>query len=535
MRLTDYLELLRRRRGLVVLIMLGTTVAALALAYYKQPLYRATARLRVRPVAPASDLGVFLQNALRFQTSVQTEGELLRSSPVAEGVLRTVSGAGTEPRDVLKDLEVIPLPNTDVLIVSITWSDPAMARDLANAFVDNYIDVRRKQAAQEAESALAFIADLVKASEARLDSIDATLRGMVPEDPGLAEVVADRDSAVAQLGVRRTQQQALLERSSLALGVADVIERAALPLETGEDLPRNGVLGFLIGIPLALGAVLLLDSSDMTVKTRGEARVHTKADVIGVIPRDPSWRSGRKARLVTATEPLAPASEAYRMAAVNLAPQLNGLRRILVTSPGEGEGKTATAANLAISFMEAGYRVALVSMDFRRPRLHAFFNSPQAPGTSDVVTGAASLEEALIEPTKQLAILTSGGLPKHPHRIVRDAVTNGLFAEMLDRNGAGTPPTGSRPNGSRAKKVPAAEGDRTVVVIDAPATLEGAEVSSIAGHVDGVLLVVRANKTTRSAAAQAADQIRRSGGNLVGTLLVDVPKAKGGAESRPEA
>lgn len=523
MRLTDYLELLRRRRGLVVLIVLGTTIAALALAYYKPPLYKASARIRVRPVAPASDLGLFLQNALRFQASVQTEGELVRSGPVAEGVLRSVSGAGDEPADVLKDLEVIPLPNTDVLVVIVTRRDPALARDLANAFVDSYIDVRRRQAAQEAEAALVFIVELVKDSEAKLNAVEARLSRMAPEHPDYAQAVAERENLVAQVALRRTQQQGLLERSSLSIGVADVIERASLPPESAEDLPRNGVLGFLIGIPLALGAVLLLDSSDTTVKTRGEAQAHTQADVLGVIPRDPAWRNARKARLVTATEPLAPAAEAYRMAAVNVAPHVNGLRRILVTSPGEGEGKSATAANLAVSFMEAGYRVALVSMDFRRPRLHAFFNSPPSPGVSEVITGQVSLDQSVVEPTKLLTILPSGAIPKHPHRIVRDAVMDGLFADMLDRGS----------NGSRPKKASGsgvAPEERTLVIIDAPATLEGAEVSSVAGLVDGVVLVVRANRTTRSAATQAADQIRRSGGKLLGALLVDAASGKRGAE-----
>lgn len=527
MRLTDYLELLRRRRALVALIVLGTTIGALALAYYQPPLYKATARMRVRPVAPASDLGQFLQERLRFQTSVQTEAELVKSAPVAEGVLRAVPGAGKEPADLLRDLEVVPLPNTDVLLVSVTSFQPSLARDLANAFVDSYIDIRRQQAAQEAEAALGFVSEQVKATQQQLNDLDAQLDRLEDaggtDNPRYGAVKTERDNVLAQLALQRAQQQALLERGALSLGVADVIERASRPEEAGPDLPRNAVLGFLIGIPLAIGAVLLLDSGDTTLKTRSEAEAHTEAGVLGVVPRDRGWRDPRKARLVTAADPLSPAAESYRMVAVNVAPQLNGLHRVLVTSPGEGEGKSATAANLAVSFMEAGYRVALVSMDFRRPRLHDFFGARPGPGLSDVLTGRVPLEESVVRPSKQLAILPSGAIPEHPHRLVLDAVMDGLMSKLLGKGDNGGRGNGSGP-GKRSKLKGSADKQPGLVIIDAPATLEGAEVSSVAGLVDGVVLVLRANQTTRSAAGEAAEQIRRSGGTLLGVVLVHAPK-----------
>lgn len=505
MRLVDYLRLLRERVLLVMVVVTATVLAAVALSYAETPTYEATARLRVRPVAPASGLGDFLSENLRFQTSVQTEAELLQSTPVASRVAERLE-LSRDPQSLVNALTVIVVRNTDVLELRVRDQQPVLARDIANAFVDEYISYRREQAADEAESALKFVSERLEATRDRLDDLDDRLEGMDPSNPRYEVLRSERENVLAELGVRRTQQDALAQGTSLAIGVADSIERASLPEPAGSDLPRNAVLGFLIGLPMAVGLVLLLDSSDERLRSKDEAAEATDAEILGIVPRDPTWRDASKPKLASVLDPLSPTAEAYRMVAVNLGPKLGPTRRVLVTSPGENEGKTTTTANLAVALRELGDRVTVVSADLRKPRLHRFLFEERSPGLVEVLSGEVRLREAVRRVSTGLHFLPSGSETAHPHRLLRGE----RFARLLDHLSEASSNGHQGSNG---------HGPRTMV-IDAPGVLRGAEVSSLASMADGIVLVVRAGETSRDAAREAAVQIRKGGGRLLGVVVV---------------
>jgi Mrp family chromosome partitioning ATPase len=222
---------------------------------------------------------------------------------------------------------------------------------------------------------------------------------------------------------------------------------------------------------------------------------------------------------VAAADPVSKPAEAYRMLGVNLAPKINGLTRILVTSPGSAEGKSVTAANLAVSFVEAGYRVGIVSVDFRRPRLHRYFAVRESPGLAEGLTGAVPTGRAVVQLSTNLVLVPSGNGSRHPHQLLREA----RFVSFLDKLSSFLSRNGK--DGSRDGR----SGRPALVILDAPAVLEAAEVSSLASLVDGIVLAIRGGRTTRDAAREAAEQIRKSGGNLLGCVLVDAdPSAANG-------
>jgi protein-tyrosine kinase len=180
--------------------------------------------------------------------------------------------------------------------------------------------------------------------------------------------------------------------------------------------------------------------------------------------------------LVAATEPLSPAAEHYRALRSRIAQLENDqiVRVIQITSPGKGDGKTVTALNLALTMArEFQRRVLAIDADLRYPRMHELLGLAPGPGLVEVLTGEASLEDALVElPEQHLTVLRAGHSYDRP-------------AEML----------GSAPM-RRLLDTLRSQFDR-IVIDSAPAIV--ADPGAMAPIVDGMLLVVRSGVTTRPA------------------------------------
>jgi protein-tyrosine kinase len=184
--------------------------------------------------------------------------------------------------------------------------------------------------------------------------------------------------------------------------------------------------------------------------------------------------------LVAALRPLSPAAEQYRSLRSRIAQAENGhgLRVIQVSSPGRRDGKTVTALNLALTMaQEFQRRVLMLDADLRQPRAHALLGLTPGPGLVDVLTGTATLEDALIEiQDHHLTVLRAGAAYERP-------------AEML----------GSAPM-RRLIDTLRTQFDR--VVVDSPAA-EVSDPGALGPLVDGLVLVVRASVTTKPAIARA--------------------------------
>jgi len=166
---------------------------------------------------------------------------------------------------------------------------------------------------------------------------------------------------------------------------------------------------------------------------------------------------------------------------------------MLVTSPGQGEGKTLTASNLALAMaQESRRRVCLIDADLRKPTLQQLFGLPDGPGLCDVLAGTASLSSALVGLEEhQLTILPAGHVPSHPAELLGTAA----MRRMLDRLRTGF--------------------DR--IIVDAPPALPLADVGILTPLIDVVLLVVRARFTSKPAIRDAVASLDRS--KLLGLVL----------------
>ena len=189
--------------------------------------------------------------------------------------------------------------------------------------------------------------------------------------------------------------------------------------------------------------------------------------------------------LLAALAPGAAAGEQYRALRTRVAHADHGaaVDVILVTSPGRGEGKSLTAANLALTMaQDVQTRICVVDADLRHSRIHSLFGVTGTPGLADVLVGRAALSDALIGfEDQQITMLPAGQTPTHP-------------AELLGS-------TAMR----RTIETLRTQFDR--VIIDAPSVGPLADVGILAPLVDGVVLVVRSGVTTKPAIQDAVETI----------------------------
>ena len=250
------------------------------------------------------------------------------------------------------------------------------------------------------------------------------------------------------------------------------------------------VLGSVVGALLGAGIAIAMGLMDDRVSDRHELSEQIDSPVLGVIPSVDGWNDRAEADLAMATEPGGAAAEAYRTLATNVRflRSQHLLDVIVVTSALPGEGKSATAANVAWALAETGMRVVLVDADLRRPRASDFFGVPDGPGLRDALEGTSVRELLTDTDLEGLSLLASGATPHDPVALLAQA--DSVFAEL------------------RALA--------DIVITDSPPVLPVADASILAELGDGVILVHDPWISSKTALEEAVGQLTTAGGSIIG-------------------
>jgi capsular exopolysaccharide synthesis family protein len=203
--------------------------------------------------------------------------------------------------------------------------------------------------------------------------------------------------------------------------------------------------------------------------------------------------------LITLSEPLGPAAEAYQSLRTNI--EFSGLERalhtLLVTSVDVNTNKSLTLANLAVTMAQAGDRVIVVDGDLRRPQQHTLFELPNQQGLTNRLKegGTAYLQETGVN---GLRVLTSGPLPPNPVALLSTNRVTDLLTELQQ--------------------------DADYVLCDAPPVLAVTDAALWASRVDGVVLVIQAGKTRREHAQRAQSMLAKVQAHMVGAVLINAER-----------
>ena len=193
----------------------------------------------------------------------------------------------------------------------------------------------------------------------------------------------------------------------------------------------HAVLGMFLGLVFGLFVGFLVDYLDDSVKDQDEVSEYGLM-VLGNVPR-----IRKKSEIVqTARDPKDPISEAYRTIrnGIKFASLDASLSCFAVTSSIQGEGKTVTAANLAVAVVQEGKTAVVLDADLRNPRVHDAFGRRNGVGVTSYLTGETSLESVITRTDLPgLDIVTSGPLPPNPGALVESQRLRDMIMELREK------------------------------------------------------------------------------------------------------
>lgn len=262
----------------------------------------------------------------------------------------------------------------------------------------------------------------------------------------------------------------------------------------------NVVLGALMGLLAGVGVAVMRAMLDTSIKSLEELNDATGATPLGSVAYSPG---AAKNPLVTLKD--ASRAEAYRTIRTNLqyVDVDNPPRCVVITSSLPLEGKSTTAANLAIALAQSGSKVLLVEADLRRPRIADYLGVDGSTGLTDVLIGRAVLGETIISWQRGLLdFLPSGAIPPNPSELLGSQQLAELLAKLRTLY--------------------------NVVILDAPPLLPVTDAAILSAVADGVILVARYGATRREHAQQAAGALAQVNGHVIGTILNFAPASRRG-------
>jgi non-specific protein-tyrosine kinase len=407
------------------------------------------------------------------------------------------------PDDLLKRVHAdAPLDST-LLTITAQDADPDRAAAIANGLGEQLIAASPAIQGHQVEFQDSIDAAL-KATQAQIDATQAQLDAL----NGLSERTAAQDAQVAALEgrlvtLRSTYATLLSFSSSNASNLLSVVEPALAPAAPVSPKPLlNTLLAAVLGLLVAAGIVFIAEHLDDRIRDTDAVLEFAGLSTLGTVARmQGNKKRSEIYRLAALLYPRSGIAESYRTLRTNIefSSVDSPIRTLLVTSSMPGEGKTVTAANLAIVFAQAGRRVLLVDTDLRKPGVHLMFDTPNAHGLTTLLRSDKVSLDAIAQTTEQenLRILTTGPLPPNP-------------AELL---------------GSERMRVIVDQFKAVaeLVIFDSPPLQGVTDASVLSSFLDGTVMVIDAGHSRRGTVRQARETLARSGATVLGAVLNRVP------------
>lgn len=433
--LRDFTRILVGRWITVVAITLLGVLGAIALSLITTPLYQASTRLFVSTNSGSSLSDTYQGNRLS-QERVVSYAQLLMGRTLAQ---RTIDKLGLDEsaQELQGAVQASAKLDTVLIDVSVLDESPVRARDIANTLSEEFVVMVREL-----------------------------------ETPPGSDVSPDARVVVEQ-------------RASIPNN--PVVPKTA----------RNIAAGLGLGLMLGIGLAVLRDALDNTVKARETLEDITKVGLVGSIPLDKERRNNPAISFDTDHSGIA---EAFRKLRTNL--QFlsvdNPPRVIVLTSSLPSEGKSTTAINIALALAEGDQKVVLVDGDMRRPTLAKYLDLVGPVGFSTVLSGRASLNEALQKTRfSGLTVLTAGAVPPNPSELVGSKSAEKVLSELREQF--------------------------DYVIVDSTPLLAVTDAAILAAGADGVLIMTRFGQTRREQLTHAVGNLESVGAPLLGAVFTMSP------------
>lgn len=402
---------------------------------------------------------------------------------------------------------------SQLITIRVTDSDPARAQRITDELARQLILQSPVSAQQlQAEKQRNFITERLGQIEGRIDRAQKALDSLVNDaaletDPEKVTALDVRTAALQETIDKAEQTYAALsaQLNNNSTNYLTILAPAQEPLTPiSPNIPRNILLGALAGLILSAALIFLLEYLDDTIKSPADVQRVLGLSTLGAITRISNIKKPTD-NLITSNHQRSPIAEAYRVLRTNL--RFSGIENpsgaLLITSATPGEGKTTTAANLAVTLAQMGKHVVLVDTDLRRPTIHTFFGLRNDVGLSSLFMDEPAQWNDVLCTTEieGLRVVTSGPIPPNPAEILDSRRMNEIISNLR------------------------AQSD--LVIFDSPPTLAVADASILGSKCSGAILVVNAGQTRTEAAYHALETLEQTNVKVVGVVLNKLSPRKG--------
>ena len=501
MELRSYLELFRKWLWLFVLATAVSAIGSLIATAFVPRTYVSETTLMVgQPTADPNpnDQGIYVSESLAL-----IYAEMATRQPVLAGVVETLN-LQTDWRTLRTMVRATPNPGSNLVEIRVIDTDPQRAQVLANEIANQLILQSPTPSARQMLENKTFVDDemgKLRQSIIRVEKELQDISGKIAVETSaraISELQSQATAKISQIEIWRSQFADLSSAfAGSAVNSLAVIEPAAPGEPVGPNRLANVLLAAALGFGLALVAALLLEYMDDTIKTGEQLERKlglTELATIVHLPQVAERRDG----LVCLLQPRSVVAEAYRMLRTNLQFSLldHPVATLVVASANPGEGKSTTAANLAVVVAQGGRRVILVDTDLRRPSLHRFFGLANVKGlTTQLLDEQAPIDDALlaIEAVPGLSVLTSGPLPPNPSEVLESQRLARLLEALQKR--------------------------ADLIILDSPPLLIVADAAILAKRADGTLLIFQSGSTRTDAARRAVEHLGKVGVTPLGAVV----------------
>lgn len=497
MELKTYLGILLRRKWIIIVITIISTIAAAILSLIATPQYISTTTVRVATIGGQGDLLDTARVDINYsQLIMQTYAAILTTGRTRSDIQEEL-GLDSYPQ-----ISTSLIPNTELMRIRAEATDPVVARDIANLAAQKLIDQSQALYAGGGNSSLELLNNEIVKIQGELDTAREEYDFLLQENPddttglnALAESIALKEQT--QLNLLQ-QYESLRVEQALIRNQITVIDDANVPRNPAK--PRHGiniVLGVAVGLVAGIGIALLVENLDNTLNTVHQIETITESPTVGRIPS-----SEDSLKILTLNNEFQSELEAFRRLRTNImATDIRMNQAILVTSAEQGDGKSTILSNLAVVMGQSGRRVLVIDCDLRRPSQHNLFDVSNKHGLTDILLGEMTAEE-VIQATNypRLDVITSGDLPPNPTELLGSP----QMAEFLDMM----------------------KSQYDMVLIDTPALYSVIDAAVLVPLVESVVLVVAKAQSHRDALIAVRQQLSNVRAKAINVVINRMDKSK---------